>query len=128
MKKPLEEANLRALILLEALDGSAPLIETLAKKGISAEVKTDPAAALDQCRANPPHLAIVASNLGAMTGTQFLAELLKVSWTTATILIADEDEEAVHDLTEGLGILGSVRSTDDVEHLERLVEAFLEIA
>jgi hypothetical protein len=53
--------------------------------------------------------------------------LLKVSWTTSTILIADEEEEAIHDQTEGLGILGSIRTVNDMETLDRLLDRFLEI-
>ncbi|MBI5569121.1 MAG: hypothetical protein HY914_04165 [Desulfomonile tiedjei] len=127
MTKPPRETGPRAIILVEGLEGESRLIETLWKRGISAQVMAEPAKALDECRANPPHLAIVASELGAMAGTRFLAELLKVSWTTSTILIADEDEEAVHLRTEGLGILGSIRTAEDTASLERLLETFLEI-
>jgi hypothetical protein len=128
MTKPLLESTPRAIVLVEGLYGDSRLIETLRKRGISAQVMADPAKALDECRANPPHLAIVASELGAMAGTCFLAELLKVSWTTSTILIADEDEEVVHERTEGLGILGFIRTAEDTASLERLLETFLEIA
>jgi hypothetical protein len=62
-----------------------------------------------------------------MTGIRFLAELLKVSWTTSAILISDEEEEALHDQTEGLGILGAIRAADDVETLDRLIDRFLQI-
>ena len=76
---------------------------------------------------NPPDLVIVEDRLTGMTGIHFLAELLKVSWTTSTILISDEEEEALHDQTEGLGILGAIRTVDDVESLDRLLDRFLEI-
>jgi hypothetical protein len=62
-----------------------------------------------------------------MTGIHFLAELLKVSWTTSAILISDEEEEALHDRTEGLGILGAIRTVDDVKSLDRLLDKFREM-
>jgi len=62
-----------------------------------------------------------------MTGIHFLAELLKVSWQTSTILIADEEEEVIHDQTEGLGILGAIRTADDIGSLDRLLDRFLGI-
>ena len=112
---------------MQGTDRGARLIETLAQKGIFASVRTDPVAALEECRSNPPQLAIVANELRGMTGALFLAELLKISWTTSAILIADEDEEVVHERTEGLGILGSIRKAEDTANLEKLLETFLEI-
>jgi hypothetical protein len=63
-----------------------------------------------------------------MTGSRFLSEFLAISWTTAAILISDEDEETVHRRTEGLGILGHMRSVKDVDRLEKMLDSLLDIA
>ena len=127
MKKASKEMRLRALVVVDGSDQVSRLMESLSKRSIFATVITAPAEALYECRENPPHLAIVGSFLATMTGVRFLAELLKVSWTTSTILISDEEEEALHDQTEGLGILGAIRAADDVESLDGLLDRFFEI-
>jgi DNA-binding response OmpR family regulator len=127
MKKAWEEMRLRAIVVVDGRVPVSRLTETLSKRDISASVKTDPHKALDECRRETPHLVIVGSVLATTTGVHFLAELLKVSWTTSTILIADEEQEAILDQTEGLGILGSIKTFDDVESLERLLDRFLQI-
>jgi DNA-binding NtrC family response regulator len=128
MNKASENVGLRAIVLAEDQRQALGLVARLSKRGISASVSTDPDEALVECRGNPPHLVIVGSVLATMTGIHFLAELLKVSWKTSTILITDEEAEVVHDQTEGLGILGAIRMPDDVERLERLLDRFFEIA
>jgi DNA-binding response OmpR family regulator len=128
MKTASENVGLRAIVLAEDPRQASGLVDRLSKRGMSASVSTDPDEALVKCRQNPPNLVIVGSVLATMTGIHFLAELLKVSWTTSTILISDEEEEALHDQTEGLGILGAIRAADDVESLDRLLDRFLEIA
>lgn len=116
------EMKLRAIIVVGGGDRVSLLIETMSKRGISAIVNANPDEALEECRTNPPHLAIVGSDLGSMTGVRFLAELLKVSWETYTILISDEEEETIHERTEGLGILGAIKTTEDVEALNLLLD------
>ena len=125
MKTATGDSRLTAIIAAD--ERVSALTETLSKRGISATVITNADEALDECLMNPPHLAIVGSALGRMTGIHFLAELLKISWKTSTILIADEDEETIHDQTEGLGILGAIKSTRDAEALEKLLDKFFEI-
>ncbi len=102
-------------------------MKSLEKRGLATTLRSDLNEALDECRRNPPDLAIVEKTAGAMTGVHFLAELLKVSWTTSAILIADEEENVLHQETEGLGILGTIKSVDDVEGMERLIDRFLEV-
>ncbi len=121
----MEEISLRAIIAVD--ERVSKLIETLSKQSISATVITNADEALDECLMNPPDLAIVGTSLGSMTGIHFLAELLKISWKTATILISDEEEEALHEKTEGLGILGAIKTVDDTESLEPLLDKFLQI-
>jgi DNA-binding response OmpR family regulator len=127
MNKASENVGLLAIVLAEDQRQALGLVARLSKRGISASVSTDPNEALVECRRNPPHLVIVGSVLATMTGIHFLAELLKVSWQTSTILIADEEEEVIHDQTEGLGILGAIRTADDIGSLDRLLDRFLGI-
>jgi DNA-binding response OmpR family regulator len=119
--------ELRAAIVVNDASLAGPIIESLSRKGFARIVQSDPHAVLETCCVNPPDLVIVEDRLRDMTGIHFLAELLKVSWTSSTILITDEEEESVHDQTEGLGILGSIRTVDDVESLDRLLDRFLQI-
>jgi DNA-binding response OmpR family regulator len=120
--------ELRAAIIVNDASQVRPIVESLSRKGFARIVESDPQSVLESCGVNPPDLVIVEDRLRGMTGIRFLAELLKVSWTTSTILISDEEEEALHDQTEGLGILGAIRAADDVESLDRLLDRFLEIA
>lgn len=119
--------ELRAAIIVNDASQARPIVESLSQKGFARIVESDPKAVLESCSVNPPDLVIVEDRLRGMTGVHFLAELLKVSWKTSTILIADEEEEALHDQTEGLGILGSIRKVDDKESLDRLLDRFLQI-
>lgn len=82
---------------------------------------------LDECRRNTPHLAVVEENLANMSGIHFILDLLKVSWTTATILVSDRDDEAIHEATEGLGILGHINGCEDLVTLEDLLKTFEEV-
>jgi hypothetical protein len=118
----MEDMKLSAIIVVVGGDRVSSLIETISKRGISAIVNANPEESLEECRVNPPHLAIVGSDLDSMTGVRFMAELLKVSWATYTILISNEEEETVHDRTEGLGILGAIKTTEDVEGLNQLLD------
>ncbi len=116
--------ELRAVVIVNDASQARPIVECLSRKGFVGIIESDPQAVLESCSVNPPDLVIVEDRV---TGIRFLAELLKVSWTTSTILIADEEEEVLHDQTEGLGILGAIRTVDDTESLDRLLDRFLEI-
>lgn len=118
----------RVLLLVSDNTSATPLHEKLVSKGITVTIEDDPHEALVRCQENPPDLAVVEDSLSGMTGIRFLGELLKVSWTTASILIADEDDEIIHERAEGLGILGHVRGYDDFEALEKLLERFSRLA
>jgi len=119
--------ELKAAVIVNDASQARPIVESLSRKGFARIVESDPQAVLEACSVNPPDLVIVEDRLRGMTGIRFLAELLKVSWTTSAILISDEDEEDLHDRTEGLGILGAIRATDDVESLDILLDRFLQI-
>ena len=79
------------------------------------------------CRENPPGLAVVDDNLPKLTGIGFLNNLLKISWNSGTILIADHEESVVHEKAEGLGILGHMRGYDDFMALDDLLDKYSRI-
>jgi hypothetical protein len=74
-----------------------------------------------------PYLAVVGENLATRSGINFLLDLLKVSWTPATILVSERNDNVIHEDTEGLGILGQIKGYDDLENLEKLLRKFKEI-
>ena len=123
----MREIPLIAIVVVAAAPEVSRLVKSLDKRGFATKVINNPHEALDECRRNPPDLAIVEKTVGPMGGVQFLAELLKVSWTTSTIMIADEEEDLLHQETEGLGILGSISALADVEGLERLIDRLFEM-
>lgn len=118
---------LQALIVVNDPAAAKGIVQILQQRGISATIATDPEEALGLCASQTPNLAVVENSLGSMSGARFLAELLKISWTTSSILIWDEDEELVHEKTEGLGILGSLRSVEDSTGLNALLDKFFTV-
>jgi len=88
---------------------------------MEAHVRTDAAGALAICRDRPPALAIVDADLASMPAIEFLRALVKISWTSPGILITSDDEEAVHEKTEGLGILGHISDYHDRDGLKKLL-------
>lgn len=115
-------SNLTAAILINDPAEAQPIVETLSRKGFTGVVHNDPEELLESCKVNPPDLVVVDNRLPDMTGIAFLARLVRISWTTGTILIIDEPEESVHDMAEGLGILGHMRHAADTGRLEELVD------
>ncbi|MFH1117465.1 MAG: response regulator [Pseudomonadota bacterium] len=116
--------KLKALVVVNEPDRIDVIKQRLSERGIDMTVLTDPEEALGLCREAPPDLAIVQDPLRSMSGTVFLNHLVRISWATGTILIADADEDQVHDRAEGLGILGHMRSPTDGEMLDRLLDKF----
>jgi DNA-binding response OmpR family regulator len=122
-----EVKELRALVVVTEPAKAEAIEQCLSGRGINSTVMSDPEDALSSCRQNPPNLAIVEDPLGSMSGTLFLNHLVRISWSTGTILIADSDESQVHDRAEGLGILGHMRSPNDLATLEHLLDRFEEV-
>lgn len=119
-----ETGGPRRLLALVLVADSAAAVEIVAvckAHGMETKVRTDAAGALEICRDRPPDLAIVDADLESMPGIEFLRDLLKISWTTAGILITSDDEETVHEKTEGLGILGHISDYRDRDGLEKLL-------
>jgi tRNA (adenine37-N6)-methyltransferase len=119
--------ELRALVLVNHPQQAAAITETLGQRGISALIQTDFYAALRECSSCAPELVVVEDQLRTLTGARFLAELLTISWTTSSILICDEDQDAVHRRTEGLGILGNIKGFADVDGLGQLLDRFFDV-
>jgi DNA-binding NarL/FixJ family response regulator len=117
----------KALVLVKEPAAAAPLIQRLIKSGFIVDISSDPTLSLDECRRNKPDLAVVEEDLQTMSGIHFIFDLLKVSWTTATIIVSKRVDEAIHEATEGLGILGHIKDYEDLESLERLLKKFGEI-
>lgn len=119
--------DIQAIILVNDPGMAAGIADKISQRGISASIRTDPEEVLLACRSQSPHLVVVQDNLIHMSGMRFLADLLKISWTTSSILICDEEEDVVHEKAEGLGILGSIKSVHDEEGLKRLLDVFFRI-
>ncbi len=122
----IEKTNMKvkALVVVNEPDRVNIIRQTLSDRGIDTTVLANPEEALSICRDVTPDLVIVQDPLRSMSGTVFLNHLVRISWATGTILIADDDEDQIHDRAEGLGILGHMRSTTDTDALERLLDKF----
>jgi DNA-binding NarL/FixJ family response regulator len=117
----------RALVLVKEPGSAASLIQRLKEAGFIVDASSDPIQSLEECRRNKPDLAVVDEILLTTSGIHFIADLLRVSWTTATIIVSKRVDEAIHEATEGLGILGHIRDYDDLETLARLTKKLDEI-
>jgi len=117
----------KALVLVKESGSAASLIQRLAEAGFVVNASSDPTQSLEECRLNKPDLAVVDEDLQTMSGIHFIFDLLKVSWTTATIIVSKRVDEAIHEATEGLGILGRIKDYEDLESLESLLKKFEEM-
>ncbi len=126
MNKPPVSKRYTAFVVVNEATAAGPFADMLSDRGLEPTIFTDPQQALGRCRQAPPDLVIVEDFVGGMRGVDFLSALLKISWTTSTILMTEEDEDKVHEKTEGLGILGRVGSFDNSDDLAKLLKRFLE--
>jgi PleD family two-component response regulator len=117
----------KAFVLVKEPAAAAALVQELEKASFIVNASSDSSLSLDECRRNTPDLVVVEENLATMSGIRFIADLLRVSWTTATILVSERDDEAIHEATEGLGILGHIKGYEDLEGLGRLLTRFEEM-
>jgi DNA-binding response OmpR family regulator len=124
MGSPLQDRTDRVMVVIADPSDAGMVAEMVEKQGIIPLVVTDPEKALEECTSAPPDIVIVDDDLRYMTGKQFLARLLRISWTTGSILITDDEEHIVHEKTEGLGILGRIRSYTDEEELAGLLRRY----
>jgi DNA-binding NarL/FixJ family response regulator len=117
----------KAIVLVKEPGDAASLIQRLAQVGFIVGASSDPIQSLEECRRNKPDLAVVDEDLLTMSGIHFIFDLLKVSWTTATIIVSKRVDEAIHEATEGLGILGHIKDYEDLESLASLLKNLEEI-
>ena len=78
----------KALVLVKEPGSAASLIQRLTEAGFIVDASSDPIQSLEECRRNKPDLAVVDEDLPTMSGIHFIFDLLKVSWTTATIIVS----------------------------------------
>jgi DNA-binding NarL/FixJ family response regulator len=116
-----------AFIIADRPEEVSGILHELSARGISGQIFT-PDEALEKASTSAPDLAIVSEHLANTTGPRVIQQLLERSWQISTILVSDKDEEILHDETEGLGILGSIKSFDDKLQLNRLLDTFSQIA
>jgi uncharacterized protein (DUF4213/DUF364 family) len=119
--------SLTAFVVVNNGDAANPLVQQLLHEGFAVSLFEDPGKSIAAAKLDPPSLVIAEHLLNDMTGVGLLTEFLRISWTTHTILIADEVAETVHNMTEGLGILGHVRGTHDEARLSDLLKKFREL-
>jgi len=99
----------KAFVLVKEPGVAASLVQRLMDAGFIVDTSSNPILSLDECRLNKPDLAVVEEDLQTVSGIHFILDLLKVSWTTSTIFVSERDDEAIHEATEGLGILGHIK-------------------
>ena len=117
-----DKAN--GIVVVNDASAAEPLTSVCKQRGIETHVFDDPEAALEECRKTPPQLAIVEEKVGDMLGVNFIGALLTISWTANSIFISEKDHETIHEMTEGLGVLGSLTAYNDVESLNKLLDTF----
>lgn len=122
MKRPKE---FRAILLVGNGAETTVVTQCCSRHRIETRVVTGPQTALELCRTGPPDLAIVGDELDTMSGVQFLRVLVRLAWTTSTILVTNENEDAVHEKAKGLGILGHIKDLEDEEGLGELLKRVL---
>ncbi len=111
----------QALIVLTAGADPKTTEAVLREHGLEPVTEFNPERALDLCRESVPALVIVDEAAAGTSAGGFVKELLGISWTVSTIVVSDKDEETVHEMTEGLGIIGSITDYNDREGLEKLL-------
>jgi len=127
MKSNLGQPCLKAFLVVSDTSQAALLVENLSRQGIEAIIQTQANQAIEEFKASPCDLVIVEENLKQISGIEFIQKLIKISWTTGIILISNEDKEVVHQKTEGLGILGHIRTLGDSDELSKLIKKYRQI-
>jgi DNA-binding NtrC family response regulator len=113
--------NMRAIVFVQGAASSEPTVQILNRHGFQVHIATDYESALQKHRETPFHLAVVEEAYESRPASAVIQELLKIAWTTNAIVISKTDESQLHEETEGLGILGSIRDVQDVGKLEELL-------
>lgn len=117
----------RAILFLNQSDSIEPLIEALASNGFELFAADDLEAGLSEHRREPFSLAVVEDGYKSLSAPAIVQELLKISWTTHSIIVTDKDEDQLHEQAEGLGILGGMKDRHDVKRLNELLTTLRKI-
>lgn len=117
-----EQTNSTCVILCREETQPGSLVQKLEAMGYECSLFHGTVQALNWIASNRTDLLIIEdTSFKDMTGPQFINEVMKVSWTTNTILVSSDDAESIHERTEGLGILGGVGSFQDTDGMTRLL-------
>jgi len=117
----------RAILFLNQSDSIEPLIEALASNGFELFAADELEAGLSEHRREPFSLAVVEDGYKSLSAPAIVQELLKISWTTHSIIVTDKDEDQLHEQAEGLGILGGMKDRHDVKRLNELLTTLRKI-
>jgi DNA-binding NarL/FixJ family response regulator len=115
----------RALIVTTTGTDAQPAEAILREHGLEPVTEFNPERALELCRESTPALVIVDETAAGTSAGGFIKDLLGISWTVSTIVVSDKDAETVHEMTEGLGIVGSISDYNDREGLQKLLAGIL---
>lgn len=113
--------TMRAVLFLGQGFSPGTISQILSRHGFLVHCATDCQVALQEHRQAPFHLALVDDGYESRPAAAIIQDLLKIAWTTNAIIISKTEESQLHEETEGLGILGSIRDGNDVEKLEELL-------
>ncbi len=114
-------SNRRAVLFLNESNSIEPLIEALGGNGFEVFAAEDLKAGLAEHGTEPFQLAVVEDGYRSLSAPAIVQELLKISWMTHSIIVTDKDEDQLHELAEGLGILGGMKDPHDVKRLNDLL-------
>lgn len=123
-----ENKSARACIVMDGTYDPSGIISLLRSFQIVSEVFDSSDQALLIQKQEPFDILIVHDDPLTGQGLKLVEEFLKINWMTSTIVICDEEETIIHDRAEGLGILGHVRKSDDLNSLGQLLTKFKQIS
>lgn len=122
MNNPTNTSDKEFLILCQTGTNCEALTRTLESSGHKGIVFNDRAKAMDHMRTTTPTVIIVQdSGPGDDSASEFIKEALKISWTIDSIVVSNDTPDSIHDRFEGLGVLGSAESFDDVNGFMKLL-------
>ncbi len=113
-----------AMIFSSDDEGINKVVPFLKNRDIDSTVVKSHGQFIDQMKLVSPDILIVEDDTTTNIGIRAIREALGISWTISSILISSLDKDEVHERTEGLGILGSLRSLNDIDQLGSLIDVF----
>jgi|GEM_PF-1205238 hypothetical protein len=123
-----ENKSARACIVMDGTYDSSGIISLLRSFQIVSEVFDSSDQALLIQKQEPFDIVIVHDDPLTGLGLKLVEDFLKINWMTSSIVICDQEESIIHDRAEGLGILGHIRTSDDLKSLAQLLTKFKNIS